>query len=75
MHVVHNERIKLTAAWLDRASTAALTVGVVAPLAAAYFGTAGLPLDRDLLRIGVVLWTLSAIGLHAAARQVLGRLR
>jgi hypothetical protein len=38
MSLVHNERTKLTANWLDRAGTAAITVGVIAPLAALIFG-------------------------------------
>ena len=31
VELIHNERTKLTANWLDRAGTAAVTIGVVAP--------------------------------------------
>lgn len=53
MSLIHNERVKLLAGWLDRASTAALTVGVLAPMAGYlygahhYFATIG-DAERDL---------------------------
>lgn len=53
MSLIHNERTKLTANWLDRAGTAAITVGVIAPLAAAVFGYATQSSERNLA-IGVV---------------------
>jgi hypothetical protein len=40
MSLVHNERTKLLANALDRASTASLTVGVLAPIAAALYTSA-----------------------------------
>lgn len=38
MSLVHNERIKLTANALDRASTACFTVGVLGPTVASLYG-------------------------------------
>ena|SRR5687767_14060427 len=55
MGLIHNERTKLTANWLDRASIAALTLGVVAPLAAAVFGYPNPPVSAGNLLIGIVL--------------------
>jgi hypothetical protein len=55
MSLVHNERTKLTANWLDRASTAAITLGVVAPLAAAVFGYPSPPVSAVNLFIGIAV--------------------
>jgi hypothetical protein len=54
MSQIHNERTKLTANWLDRAGTAALTLGVFAPLAARFFGYPGhfIPLEALILAVG-----------------------
>jgi len=75
MSLIHNERTKLTANWLDRASTASITLGVVAPLAAAVFGYPNLPVSARNLLIGVVFWFLTGLGLHFLGRHILGRLR
>lgn len=69
MSLIHNERTKLTANALDRASTACFAVGAlgqafnVIPVASAWLGFAS-----------VLVWTLAAYGLHLAARRVLGGL-
>lgn len=69
------ERTKLLANSLDRVSTACLTVGVFAPLAAAYFSPpAALEVSTSALIASVCVWFLSALGLHLAARNVLGGL-
>jgi hypothetical protein len=41
MSLVHNERTKLFANALDRASTACFTVGVLSPIVAALYGVGG----------------------------------
>lgn len=41
MGLIHNERTKLTATYLNTAATGFLGAGVVAPLAAAVFGLTG----------------------------------
>ena len=73
MSLIHNERIKLTANALDRASTACLTVGVLGPLVAALYGVGGTGLaDRGiLLAVGSLFWMLAAGTLHLMARRVL----
>ncbi len=69
MNLVHNERVKLLAANLDRLSTACLVVGV---LGKTFDFAPGMGLFLSFL--GAVAWILLAIGLHLAARRVLGRL-
>ena len=74
-HLVHNERTKLLALALNTASTSAFTVGVLAPVAAAFynFSLPGLPLH--FLVVGAALWILLAVVLHLLARRLLGELR
>ncbi len=69
MNLVHNERVKLLAANLDRLSTACLVVGVLGKTLDFAPGT-GLFLSL----LVVFSWILSAIALHMVARRVLGRL-
>ena len=75
--IVDNERTKLLANALDRASTAVFTVGVATPSVSYFFN---LQQVRDALGLGrligfVALSLLSALGLHLLARSVLGELR
>lgn len=65
-NLVRNERTKLVANALDRASTASLAVGVLGPLASAPF---------SLAYIATFLaWICGAVVLHFSARIVLGGL-
>jgi hypothetical protein len=73
--LIHNERTKLTANWLDRAGTAAITLGVIAPLAAAVFGYGTPTLSERKLAIGIAFWFLAGVALHVVARLLLRRLR
>ncbi|MFT3974437.1 MAG: hypothetical protein QM699_13600 [Amaricoccus sp.] len=63
-----NERTRLAANALDRASTACLAVGIFARLSAATLGSAHVPL------LGIVVsfagWLAAAIMPHMAARRV-----
>lgn len=73
MSQIHNERTKLLANAFDRASTACLTVGILAPIAAAIYTPVGIaPV------LGVVVscagWLAAAIALHLLARRVLGQM-
>ncbi|GJD94965.1 hypothetical protein [Methylobacterium iners] len=74
---INNERAKLLANALDRASTACLTVGVLGPTAASLYGvgTDLLGTNGILFGLGALLWLSVAASLHAMARKVLGRLR
>jgi len=73
MPLVENERTKLLANALDRASTACFTVGIATPIAGLLYNVgnfgAGLPGWRIV--IYVVCWLLLAIFLHYLARRVL----
>jgi hypothetical protein len=77
MSLIENERTKLTANALDRASTACLTVGVFGPVVATLynFGGANALITSPLLIGGSLLWIVAAILLHWMARRVLGRLK
>jgi hypothetical protein len=75
MFLVHNERTKLTAAWLNTLATALVAAGVFAPVAAQLYGlsqplTSGLPLL--FLTIGCFG---GALVLHLLGWFALGRLR
>ena len=70
--LIHNERVKLLANALDRASTACLTVGIAAPLATYLYGSGHVGLGNVLA--ASYLWLCAAFGLHGLARRVLGGL-
>lgn len=76
MSLVHNERTKLLAAALNAAAGSSFTVGVLAPIAAAFYnvsGSSGIPLPTIV--VGVAIWFFAAAALHLAARRVLGGLK
>ena len=66
--MIENERTKLLANALDRASTACIALGIFAPLAAPPRLTVG-------LAASLAGWFAAAIVLHLAARWILGGLR
>lgn len=68
--LIHNERVKLLANALDRASTACFAVGT---LGQAFSLPPGGNLWVSLL--SPTSWILAAIGLHLVARRILGRLK
>lgn len=75
MFLVHNERIKLTATWLNTLATALVAAGVFAPVAAALYGISILAVERRYMA-AVVLGCMSlGVAIHFAARRVLGRIR
>jgi hypothetical protein len=74
--LIHNERTKLTANALDRASTACLTVGVLGPAAAALYGLGDrFPAQVLPIMLGALLWLTAAAVLHWLSRRTLGRLQ
>jgi len=77
MSLIDNERTKLLANALDRASTACITVGVLGPLAAGLYGVGGTgPVNRVMMvAISSVLWLTAAVALHLMAYRVLGRMK
>ena len=75
--LIENERTKLLANSLDRASTACLTIGVLAPLGSVLFKSEGVaPLGGPMMIAAIIYAALAvAAGLHYAARRVLGGLQ
>jgi hypothetical protein len=69
--LIYNERTKLSANALDRASTAVLSVGIIAPVASYIYGV-GVNVRIDLLFAWFVIWVAGAILLHWTARRILG---
>jgi hypothetical protein len=73
--VIWNERQKLLANALDRASTA-FGVGAIIPLLNGWRTSAtDLPAQEWGLAFSAVAYIFTAVMLHMAARKVLGRLR
>jgi VIT1/CCC1 family predicted Fe2+/Mn2+ transporter len=74
MHALHNARIPLLANLLNTMAGASFTVGVLAPLAAAFFYNPG---RRGFVTLvaGVCFWITVATVLHLPAQRVLGGLR
>ncbi|MGN6488031.1 MAG: hypothetical protein ACTHLT_09465 [Devosia sp.] len=68
--LVYNERTKLLANALDRASTACVAVGGIAPVVAV-----GVSINVGSSVLGAVIRLFAAITLHFIGRMVLGRLR
>ncbi len=77
MSLIHNERTKLTANALDRASTACLTVGVLGPAAAVLYGIGSMAVMQAnaLIFVGSAFWLFAAAMLHLLAKGILGRLK
>lgn len=77
MSLIHNERTKVTAAYLNAAASAFFGAGVVAPLAAAVFGLTGpgLPVSTLTIVVGATIFLFASIGFHLAARYVLKGLK
>lgn len=75
MSSIRNEQTKLLAGALNTAATSSFTVGVLAPLAAAFYSVGSTPVGLPTLLIGTSIWLFAAVVLHLAARQVLRTLQ
>jgi predicted branched-subunit amino acid permease len=75
LSLIENERTKLLANALDRASTASLTVGVFAPVAAIVYGASGTVMASVAFVLGASSWLSAAAALHWLARRTLGGLK
>lgn len=76
MSVIENEQTKLTAAALNTAATSSFTVGVLAPIAAAFYNIGGsVHVPIGVLVVGAVVWLGTAGALHLSARHVLKGLK
>ena len=75
MSLVGNERVKLTATWLNTLASATATVGVLAPLASIVYGLGLSPISPVVFVASGTIWFLAALALHLGARRILGRLK
>lgn len=75
MHLIHNERTKLTASWLNTLATALVAAGVFAPLAAWTYGLSELPVSGAGLAAIAVACGVAGGSLHVTGVALLGRLR
>ena len=75
MSLIHNERTKLTATALNTVATSCMTVGVLAPMAAAWYNFGAFPVRLPWMASGVLIWLAIALLVHYDARRTLGRLR
>jgi hypothetical protein len=75
--LVHNERAKLVANALDRASTACFAGGVIGPWALWKLLTDTLPMELVPVALVTVLalWTAAGLALHHLGQRALGELR
>ena len=75
MHLVHNERVKLTASWFNTLATAIVAAGAFAPAAALLYGLAA-SLITGVTVLALVIGCLAlGLSLHLAGRALLGKLR
>jgi hypothetical protein len=75
MHLIHNERTKLSATWFNTLATALLAAGGFAPLAALLYGIADMRLERAYVFVLATLCGGGGVCLHLVGRRFLGRLR
>jgi uncharacterized protein YaiE (UPF0345 family) len=73
--LIHNERVKLLALAFNTASTSAFTVGVLAPVAAAFYDFGPSREAPKTVVVGAFLWIGASVVLHLAGRRVLGWLK
>ena len=75
MFLVHNERTKLTAGWLNTLATALVAAGTFAPIAALLYGFSNAAVDRSSLTASAGICFIGGIALHLGGRAMLRRLR
>lgn len=75
MFLVHNERTKLTSAWLNALAAALIAAGVFAPVVALVYGLSQMPQNGLQLSLVILLCIAGGVFLHWMGRAVLGRLR
>ena len=75
MFLVHNERTKLTANWLNTLATALVAAGVFAPAAALVYGLSPQPPEKiNLVFLAIACFGVGA-ALHLLGWLMLRRLR
>jgi len=68
-YLVHNERAKLVANALDRASTGCFVTGILVPTASVMLGQSPVPLDN--LGVAIGAWAIWGVILHVEARRAI----
>jgi hypothetical protein len=71
---VRNERLKLTASWLNTVATALMTAGVFAPAASQIYGFGANRADKTLVFVSSALCVAVSLTLHWIGRLLLGGL-
>ena len=72
MHLVHNERTKLTAAWRNTLATALVAAGFFAPVAAVIYGISQLAIGTGYVMAMASGCLVLGAALHLLGRAVLG---
>ena len=72
MHLVHNERTKLTATWFNTLATGLIAAGAFAPVAAMLIGFAALPVSPGRALTLAAACVVIGGGIHVWARVTLG---
>ena len=72
MHLVHNERTKLTATWCSALATAIVTAGTLAPLVAIIYGLSTPGIGGVYLVVLAVACFVLGVTIHLYARMLLG---
>ncbi|MBB2974392.1 hypothetical protein [Mesorhizobium sp. RMAD-H1] len=77
MSIVNNERTKLLANALDRASTACFTVGIATPVAGYLYNVDNIDntISHGRLLLGLIGWLMASAALHYLGTRVLKGLR
>jgi hypothetical protein len=77
MSLIDNERTKLLANALDRASTACFTVGILSPSAGYLYNVGNFrnSIDVALLAVAFSSWLFAVVALHYLARRTLRSLK
>jgi hypothetical protein len=74
MFLVHNERTKLTANWLNTLATALVAAGVFAPGAAVLYGLSSLTFGGGFI-LAVLLGCMAlGVAIHLIALRLIGRM-
>jgi len=75
--VIENERTKLLANALDRASTACFTVGIATPIAGYLYNVSNFRMNVRVIELGggFAVWLLAVVALHYLGRRALKGLK
>lgn len=74
MSLIHNERTKYLATFVNTVAAGTIIAGVVAPLIPFTFGMPG-PISGGFAIAVSLVWLLVGAALHAMVRIILGRLQ